>query len=251
MCTQLKLAGTLLALFMAAAIPSRADAAHGGGFGGGGFHGGGFGGFHGGGFTGGGFHGGSSFAHFNGGLSGGAPHAYAGGFHGGSFTPAFHEGGIGAHSYAGFNRTFNPGNWHHEANWWRGNGFEDHDRYRGYYGFSPFSYYPFGDFGDWYGWDYEPFWYSYPYTRHYYNYEPYSVPAVTTAYPTYDDQYTEEAEQEAATTGDWSTSFLASAQDAFRQGDYSDALRLASHAAVETPKRRKSSRTDVFGAVRS
>ncbi len=55
------------------------------------------------------------------------------------------------------------------------------------------------------------------------------------SYPV-NEQYPAGSEDTAATSGDWGNRFLTSARDAFRNGDYSDALRLAGHAAVELPK---------------
>jgi thioredoxin-like negative regulator of GroEL len=42
--------------------------------------------------------------------------------------------------------------------------------------------------------------------------------------------------EEAAAGGDWGSEFLDSARQAFLKHEYADALRLASHASVETPK---------------
>jgi tetratricopeptide (TPR) repeat protein len=39
--------------------------------------------------------------------------------------------------------------------------------------------------------------------------------------------------------GDWGDQFLTSAREAFHNGSYSDALRLANHSAVETPHKAK------------
>jgi tetratricopeptide (TPR) repeat protein len=55
-----------------------------------------------------------------------------------------------------------------------------------------------------------------------------------TAYAPLADQPTAAAPtSETAAEGDWGNQFLISARDAFRRGSYSDAARLASHAAVE------------------
>jgi hypothetical protein len=180
---------------------------------------------------------------------------------------------FGFHDNQGFHNTVqhpvNPSAWTHNGNWWRNNQAwnhnfawnhgHDYDRHFDHFhsvGFFPY-WYPFG-------WHYWPYYssYGYPYYSYYdYGYSPYSYYGYDPGYysyePTYDsgtyvtepdaymtegayapetEQYPAIGEETTATPGDWSSQFLTSAREAFRSGDYSDALRLASHAAVESPK---------------
>jgi hypothetical protein len=174
--------------------------------------------------------------------------------HGGNFRMRG-LGNINEHFQSSIQHPVNPQTWNHNNNWWRNNFAFNHghdhdhdfDHFHHSFIFSPFVF-PF-----W--WDYGPFYsrYGYPYysdyyygytpTGYYYNYEPdaYSstVPAVESAYSPVPDQYPGGEEGTAGTTDDWGDKYLSSARDAFLSGSYSDALRLANHAVVETPKNAK------------
>ena len=81
--------------------------------------------------------------------------------------------------------------------------------------------------------DYSPDdYYSYYEPSGYYS----DASAVESDYSPVAEQYPAGNVENATTSNDWGDQFLTSARDAFRNGDYSDALRLASHAAVELPK---------------
>ena len=215
---------------MAACSPALA-AGHGGGGGGGGFHGGGGfggGGFHGGGFGGGGFHSAGSFgghANFQSGNIGhwnmGTPYiasrpAISGNFHTGSF--AVHNGNW---------------NWGRTSFWHSPHfGWNDWWRY-GYVrpwiglGWSP-GYYDYGyGYPYYYGYDY-PYYGNYDYS---YDVAPYTVETetpVVTETPV-------ETETPVLASSD-SSDFHAQAIEAFQQGDYHDAVRLATHAIIDDPK---------------
>jgi hypothetical protein len=248
-----------------------------GGGGVGGFHGGGgsFSGFHSGWSGGGGvrgFSGGvSSFnggSHFMGNGSFNGMHNFSGNnFSRGS---AFREGGVphvasvpgrgfGNFTHSGsfisdFRHPISPEAWHHNANWWNnhaawnGDRFGRFDRDHFHHGFFPLVlnsfWYPF-----WWGFDpvaYSDYW---PYCDYYgygggYGPDYYadsafaSAPVDEGSEAIVEDQLAAEQET-AASASDWGDRFLDSSIDAFRQGQYADALRLANHAAVEMPKNAK------------
>lgn len=247
----------------------------GGGHGGGGFSGGGFsGGFHGGSMGGTSFHGGSiggfshgsfSTPHFNSGSMSNF-HTFNGINHSGTLNSvnSFHGGSINTSAFRGtnhfnsFNSGVNPGHftagmhnhpvnpqsWTHNSNWWHSNPNWNHINNFHHVVFYPFFFgsaiwYPYWwSIGTSYGWNS-----YYPYCEYYgsNSYEPaayqtaYSVPNV--AQPANVEQ-SPPIDNQAATNeeSDWGTQYLGGAHDAFRQGSYSDALRLASHAAIEMPK---------------
>jgi hypothetical protein len=200
----------------------------------------------------------NAMAHGGGGGGGG----HGGGFHGGggSFHGAtYHGGGYGiSHGYAGHavsiaasprfasgpmtvNRFTSPGvvrisqtpwrhtqvwvNWGAGQVWYQGRNF---DRYHPYYGgvyvgwpyFLPRWY-------NWYGWPYYRI-YGYNYWPSYY-YDSYDEPLGVSVSPPTQAAVT----QDSPSTGD---EYAEQARNAFRSGDYREALRLASHAAVEMPQ---------------
>jgi hypothetical protein len=237
---------------------------HGGGFGGGGFHGGGanFGGLHAysGGVQGGSaFHGGSVYRGTQ--SFSGIPNAmasrpsYGSAFRGGgaNFTNrAFGNPGNFARSKnfrATINRPVNPQAWRHNGNWWN----HAYVWNRGYYGNLGRYHYHYPLTSNWYWsplwWGVNPYAYGYygdDWPDYAYDYG-YSPGYYTTTYATAPDDEGEAAVEgqpanltpentEAAGNGNWGSQFLASATEVFRQGQYSDALRLASHAAIEMPR---------------
>ncbi len=150
----------------------------------------------------------------------------------------------------------NPQSWSHNSDWWRNNFARnrdfDHDRDFDHFHrfvFAPFWFpfwWDFAPFYSWYGYPYynEYYYYNYPSDQYYYsNYEPYdyssAVSTVPGVYSSEAGQNTVNGDETATTSNDWGDSFLTSARDAFRNGDYSDALRLANHAAVEMPRSSK------------
>ncbi len=171
-----------------------------------------------------------------------------------SFNNSFHAQQFNFRNNGNFQSTIqhpvNPQAWSHNNNWWRNNyawnrGYDhDHD----FDHFRSFAFFPYwSPF-----WDYGPFysWYGYPYNSYYdYGYSPYDyygyyepsgyysdTSAVESAYSPVTEQYSASSGENIAASNDWGDQFLNSARDAFRNGDYSDALRLGSHAAVESPK---------------
>ncbi len=212
----------LLSVALMAACSSALAAGHGGG-GGGGFHGGGFGG--------GGFHGGSGFvghSNFQSGNIGhwsmGTPYiasrpAISGNFHAGTF--GVHNGNWN------WERNGFHENWNHVGNFWRGRDWDDWWRfgYRPWIGLGSWwpNYYYY-DYGYGYPYDYG---YDYPY---YGNYDyGYDVPYTVSTPETVETETPVLAGSEAA-------DFQSQALEAFQQGEYRDAARLATHAIVDDPK---------------
>jgi len=254
-----EIAGLLVVLSLGLAGGPQAWARSGGGGGhGGGYHGG---------SSGGGYHGGSFAGGYHGSVGG--FHAYSmpsfgrSGFaaHGpalGGVAPMVRGGNMGG----GWNnnRALNAQSWQHNGNWWNGNqlagrGFGRGFDHRGFYGgFSPFYgglgfYDPFlwgSPYSSWYGYGYPSYGYGPSYG--YYSYGPdYGYAA---AAPVYMGGYAPPPDvggdaaaapaapavaDEAAPNGDWGDQFINSAREAFLKHEYANALRLAGHAAVETP----------------
>ena len=222
----------------------------GGGGGGGGGHGGG--GFSGGGgshsFSGGGF---SSGAHS---FSGGSSHAFS------SASPAFsggsHSFNTGGHSFNGNMGNFSSGNhssfshssvghdgyshggWNH-GNWaWHGHGdSHDHfhdDHFHVGFGFGyPFALWWLGGYGSWY-----PGYYDY-------GYGPYSYYDAGYAYPdngAVTQQSYSPVTQEPSPQGDQTSEegqgsqYLDEAVQNFQGGNYKNAMRLAEHGVVDSPR---------------
>ena len=205
----------------------------GGGHGGGGFGGGGHGGFGGGGFSG----GGRSFGGFSG--SGGRSFASPS-VAGGSRSFASPSSSQGARSFSQGNRSFNGGNfangnrfnngnfsyahnqWHN-GNWaWHNNGYWHNwggwgwgwpwllgyaSWYPGYY--SGYNYGPYYDYG-------------------YYDNGPYTTGYAPEQYPAA-EQPTQPEEVQA-------NGYLDQVLQAFQSGNYQDAMRMAEHAVVDSPK---------------
>jgi tetratricopeptide (TPR) repeat protein len=135
-----------------------------------------------------------------------------------------------------------PWDQHFTHNPWNRDGQGSYDHHRYY----PYPY-VFG-FGFWPFWD--PWWsfgYDRPYASRYvycYDADPYdgvTYPAVSTtvsaATSAGDDQSATPSTETNADSGELSALRLYNgARDAFRTGDYRDALRLASHAAIESPQ---------------
>ena len=238
---------------------------HGGGFGGG-FHGGGGGSFHGGGgHSFGGSWGGHSFA---GGSAARAFHGSYGAFHPGGvarYGGTFHSGIAGYHpsngnrvSYGGYGRGFGRGYGGYGFN--RGYGGYGFNRGYGYglgrgYGYGLGRGYGYGlgygYGGPWWGGGY-PWWSTYaamPWSYYgdygYPDYtftEDYAAPTIVNGYaqgipdaaPTIvnNNTYAESTPIAPATEGD----YYARALEAFNEGNYGSALRLAGHAAVDNPR---------------
>ncbi len=259
----LLLVGAIMSLSLA-----QSALAHGGGGRGGGGHGGG-GGFGGGGFGGGGHFGGGSFGGYGGGGLGGAHYGSFGGYGGTHFGgESFGAGHLGSGVYSGgaisggrgrlgvesgMANTLHPGeafrsNWGHNFDRWNGGEFRGHEgeerRERfgyGYGGYGYFGGYPFSDFS------YLP--YSYPYGDYsdfgvggypdYSSYD-YSMPIASDVGPDYglsggvDTAQPGIAEDNSRLSS--AGEFHSAALDAFRRGDYHEAIRLAEHAAIDNPK---------------
>ncbi len=170
-------------------------------------------------------------------------------------------GNMNEHFQSNVLHPVNPQSWQHNANWLHNREFadgrvhmHDHDHDFDHFHFHSFVYIPFW-FPFW--WDYSPFysWYGYPYysdycygyaPSEYYGYDPVGYTSmdladseVTKANSPVIDKNPSVSEDTASASSDWGESFLSSARDAFRSGSYSDALRLANHAAVEMPKSAK------------
>jgi hypothetical protein len=188
----------------------------GGGHGGGGGFGGGHGGFSGGGFSGGSAH---SFA-TNGGNVGG--HAFAGNSH----AFAGNEGNFGNRGGVGYDG-YGRGGWNNAGYAWRGNGYGyggfglgfglgyglgywgGYGWYPGYYGYG-YNYYPSGYYGD-----------NYAYADN-------TVPESTTAVqpPQQNNQVADQGGSE----------YLDQAVQDFQGGNYQNAMRMAEHAIVDSPR---------------
>ena len=207
---------------------SNAVAKGGGGHGGGGGFGGG--GFHGGGWSGGGWSGGG---HVFSGNSGGNMSRFSTG----SASPRFSTGG--ATSFSRFQNDgvarMPQGEWRHTQSWndwgrgqawYRGRDF-DHDRFEHGFVFAPFF---SPGWYDWYGWPgYNDYGYYSDWPSYYYGDVNGPIgTSVTYAAP-------EEATNEQGSTSE-GESFAEQAREAFVNGNYREALRLAGHAGVETPR---------------
>lgn len=241
-----------------------------GGWGGGGHYGGGWGG-HLGGY--GGYHVGSYGGHATSHVYGGSSYDHAPAYHspawnGGGVSTFHNPGALGsAGHWAGANairheqalgaNTAFRSNWNHNFDRWNsaelghpglgrhGEEYWEHFGRYGGLGFGPFwgfGGYPFYDFsylpyfgygggGYPYAGDYD---YGYPYDYGVGGYG-YSAPVAT--YAATDDMAYEPISpaDEGAVAGE-EGGFLSAAMDAFRRGDYHDAIRLAEHAAVDTPR---------------
>jgi hypothetical protein len=181
-----------------------------------------------------------------------------------SFNNAFHSQQFNYRNNTAFDNNsimrnqhpVNPQAWNHNNNWWRNNfAYDrrfDHDHDHDFNHFHSFIFSPFlfplwdyGPFYSWYGYPYYSDYYYNDYSPgdYYYYSEPYAytsdVPVVQSDYSTVPNQYPGANDEPAAASGDWGDKYLSSARDAFLGGDYSDALRLANHAVVETPKNAK------------
>ncbi len=218
--------------------------------------------------------GGVSGAHFNSGFSGASHatnHNFAGSATASHFTTphnfagnglAGRSGGGGNFSNAGRNVAgAHSWDWHHGQSWWHPenfrHGFHDFDHFHnfggvfagfgfpGWYSLYGWPYYGYGDYGwpyygDYGSYGYGPgasYYYDYgPSVSNYYDYGPgagYDVATYSPANPAvYVTPSDATSDQTASTGEDYATQAL----DAFRSGDYRDALRWASHAAVEMPQ---------------
>ena len=245
------LAGLALAVALAIAtlgVSGNTAAAAGGGGGGHGGGGGGGGGFGGGGH--GGFGGG--YGGFSGGYSGGHLSSGSAMYRGGGAQWSGHVPG-GYSSYGAGH--YGPGHYSYGSY-----GHHGWDHYYGYYHHYPYFWgfgWPYWGFGwPYWGFDFGLYYplYSYVYTYgicpyeecngYVYQYAPSEAAAanpptgnlplsITAAYPP-------ETDQTAVRTMDADTlQFYASAREAFLKGDYRDALRQASHAALESPQNPK------------
>jgi hypothetical protein len=267
--------GLALVAFMGAPLLARGGGGggHGGGGfggGGGGFHGGGGGfgggGFHGGGFGGGGFHG------YSGGYGGGF-HSFAspgaGGFHsfaspGAGGFHSFASPGFAGHSGYGGSALAGSRGWGGAGYWGGRGGWGGYGGRGGYGGWGGL-----GWWGGWGGWGlglWSPWWYGGGYYPYYgYDYYPYYA---YSDYGTYDPGaygYTgadnsvnnyavtptvavEDPNATAQNIGPENTTstetaegsqFADEAATQFEQGNYREALRLASHAAIDMPRSAK------------
>ncbi len=152
-----------------------------------------------------------------------------------------------------FNDFHNGQNWNHNSNWAH-NDFHDHghdhfhdDHFHDHF-HNGFFWWPVISWGSLWPWWYDNY---YPaddyYTPYYYDYAP--VTAVVTepyaAQPyAYQSQYAEAPAQQqqpqvAQDNGNTGAEFYADAVTAFRNAQYKDALRMANHAAVESPQNPK------------
>jgi len=155
----------------------------------------------------------------------------------------------GNSNWAGNNNWGHNGNWWGHGNWWGRNW---------WWGNNGFSYYPVFTFGFpwWYdnyypSYDYYP---SYGYVSPYYDSASYAYDAApyaaTTAYgattalasqpDVVQTQYPEDPQPTQPSVGsDAGSEYFAEATTAFHSGQYREALRLANHAAVESPQNAK------------
>lgn len=172
----------------------------------------------------------------------------------------------------GINHPVNPQQWQHSANWqhnanwsrgqnaWRHDGAYDRSHHNHFY---PFPLVAFGGFWDPFWWGSWPYYgaYGYPYYGYPYDGYPYdgypgygysdygygstafdvngpavyaaAMPPETVTNPPAMQAARPAPEEPAMSSEDWGSQFLTSAREAFRSGQYADALRLATHAAVE------------------
>jgi hypothetical protein len=161
---------------------------------------------------------------------------------------------LGAHAWSSgaWNHAGNLSNWGHNGWWnhnWAGRGFG-----YGYYGSGIGPYWGYGLYGGYWN----PWWYTgaYPYYGYDSYYPYYAYDNADYGYPVGADDSTIYATQPVATsTEDTATQdfnapdvneptagaaggqqYADEALEAFQQGNYRDALRLGSHAAIETPR---------------
>jgi hypothetical protein len=241
----LVLIGAVMALVTTGTVLA---AGHGsGGGGGGGFHSGGGGGG-----------GGRSFSTFSGGHMNQSFNG--GGFQSRAMSPGFATphawqsnyapmNGIGRGNFSmnGRPSAFNEGAWRHTQSWnnwghgdaWRHGHDFDHDHFVGFPFWSPWWY---GGYGlNW------PYYYGYDYGAPYYGYDYGSSDYGVPYYGAYSAGYSPQTggvsdvapsdpatEEQGVAAGD--EEYAPQAREAFRNGDYRGALRLASHAAVDAPR---------------
>ena len=224
---------SFIALVILALCASLSFARGGGGHGGGGGFGGGHGGGFGGGFRGGSFGGGG---YRSGGYWGGSGVARSGTL--GSYAPS-HAWSGGQFAHGGNYGRY--GNWAGSHNW-------DHYYGRGWGGWGGWGgggYWPW--FGWGLGWGYP---YSYSYypddDGYYYTYAPadYGTEGTVADSTTVAPQQPIQPETAQSTSLDQpgageGLQYYSEARAAFLQGDYPNALRLAGHAAVESPRNAK------------
>ena len=242
--------GMLSAVFITAFVAAAFAAGHGGGggFGGGGGH---MGGFSGGGYSGGhmsGFSGGGYSGHMSGYSGANSSFNTAGFSHGPSGQPNFSNAGHnfdfnhsqgfnGQHS--NWNSQFSHGNtawnanhgvWNHGGDWWN---HHEPDRY---------DFFGFGFFGwPWFAFDWGPgYWWPNYYGSYYCPYGDiygdygYAAAPYVTAYPPAGQ--VAEAARPKRNPQSAASDYYVEGVNAFRQGDYANATRLAAHAAVDDPR---------------
>jgi tetratricopeptide (TPR) repeat protein len=232
------LIGIAMLLFAASNAVAHGSGGHGGGGFGGGFHGGSFGG--------GGYHGSMSAGGgraFSGYYGGNVGHSYAGSSEP-RFTPGgamsvnrFGDGALARIPQAQWRHTQAWNDWGHGQAWYRGHEFDrDREHFDHRFAFAPFF---FPGWYDWYGWpDYYDYGYDTYWPSYYSDTEPYgtaasyAAPTGPSTEPAVVQDATSPVEQDASA----GEQYAEQAREAFRNGDYHDALRLAGHAAVEMPR---------------
>ena len=176
------------------------------------------------------------------------------------------------------NHPVNPQAWHQNPNWWHSGANWNHGYPGyGYNRFYPNYLYPFvsASLGYPFWWSIRPYYGGnyyrnyYPYSEYYYGsdygYQPTTYISTTVlpsesyavnyeqtpppeSYAANYEQTPPPSEEQAALSAeqaapnaetDWGMQYLGGAQDAFQQGSYADALRLANHAAIEMPQNAK------------
>lgn len=166
----------------------------------------------------------------------------------------WHNGQNWANNNWSHNGNWNNGNWSHNNNWnnWSHNNNWWHGNNGWWWGHNGFWWYPVISIGaslwPWWGYDnYYPAYYDY-YAMPYYgtaDYAPlestYVQPQAALPQAAQAPQVAEAPQQPAtaADNGNAGAEFYADAVTAFRNGQYKDALRLANHAAVESPQNPK------------
>jgi hypothetical protein len=154
------------------------------------------------------------------------------------YSPRVWGGGV-PRVAPGLNHPVNPQQWRHDGKWsgtnpdWdRGHGHHDE---HGKHDFHHRHYFPYVVTPLWWNY-YRPYyaWYRYPYYGD--DYGLYDYGSYDYGPATYSAELPTISEEPAAPDEDWGGQYLASAREAFRQGSYADALRLAGHAAVELPR---------------
>jgi tetratricopeptide (TPR) repeat protein len=217
------------------------------------------------------FDGGSSARSFNGG-PGGSRSISASNFHSGSLNSLSHSGNFNGHNWAnGEHFAHAQNNWNHNWNnhWNNWNNWHNHNNFWGWGWWWPVAW-GWGWGWPWWGWGWGGYggggycYYCPDYSWYdnvgYYGagyggaspgYEVAVAPSVTQTAPNAmqqeylpsQSQYATappqpgEAGQQDASQG---AAFFAQAEDAFRQGNYRDAIKMANHAAVESPRNPKS-----------